>query len=178
MVLKEHRVVRAVLPKADGPAVVTWRMKLEAPEGAPAKLTGSHYAGLGMRFQESMDKVCTFFNSSGEPGVIVRGDEHNVPANWCACAGDCDGKPVTVALFDDPTNPRHPATFFTMPVGFAYQSATLNVYREPLTIEPGKPLALRYGVALWDGKVGAEQVEAAYKEWVASRKPAKEAVSK
>jgi hypothetical protein len=57
-----------------------------------------------------------------------------------------------------------------MPVGFAYQSATLNVYREPLTIEPGKPLALCYGVALWDGKVGAEQVEAAYKEWVAARK--------
>lgn len=178
VVLKEHRVVRAALAKPDGPAVVTWRMKLEAPEGAPAKLTGSHYAGLGMRFQESMDKVGTFFNSSGEPGMIVRGEEHNVPANWCAYTAPCEGKPVTVALFSDPTNARHPTMFFTMPVGFAYQSATLNVYREPMTIEPGKPLALRYGVALWDGKVGAEQVEAAYKEWVAARKPAKEEAAK
>ena len=89
-----------------------------------------------------------------------------------AVAG-ADGKPVTVALFSDPTNARHPTMFFTMPVGFAYQSATLNVYREPLTIEPGKPLVLCYGVALWDGRVGAEQVDAAYKEWVAARNPVK-----
>ncbi len=178
VLLKERRAVRAALPKPDGPAVVTWRMKLEAPEGAPAKLTGSHYAGLGMRFQESMDKIGAFFNSSGKPGEIIRGEEHNVPAEWCAYTAPCDGKPVTVAIFSDPNNARHPTTFFTMPVGFAYQSATLNVYREPLTIEPGKPLALRYGVALWDGKVGAEQVGAAYKEWVAARRPAKEEVSK
>jgi hypothetical protein len=166
VLLKERRVVRAALPKPDGPAVVTWRMKLEAPEGRPATLTGSHYAGLGMRFQASMDKIGTFFNSSGQPGELIRGEEHNVPANWCAYAAECDGKPVTVALFSDPENARHPTTFFTMPVGFAYQSATLNVYREPLTIAPGKPLGLRYGVALWDGKVGADQVEAAYKEWL------------
>ena len=170
VLLKEWRSVRAALPAPDGPAVVTWRMKLEAPEGAPAKLTGSHYAGLGMRFQESMDKVGTFFNSSGKPGDIVRGEERNVAADWCAYAADCNGKPVTVALFSDPGNVRHPATFFTMPAAFAYQSATLNVYREPLTIEPGKPLTLRYGVALWDCKVGAEQVQAAYKEWCAARK--------
>jgi hypothetical protein len=170
VVLKERRVVRAALPKPDGPTVVTWRMRLEAPDGAPAKLTGSHYAGLGMRFQESMDKIGTFFNSSGQPGELVRGQEYNVPANWCAYTAPCDGKPVTVALFSDPTNASRPTVFFTMPVGFAYQSATLNVYREPLTIEPGKPLLLHYGVALWDGKVGAEQVDAAYKEWLETGK--------
>jgi len=178
VVLKEHRVVRAALPKAEGPAVVTWRMKLEAPEGAPAKLTGSHYMGLGMRFQESMDKIGTFFNSTGRPGEVVRGEERNVAAKWCAYTAPCNGKEVTVALFDDPNNVRHPATFFTMPVGFAYQSATLNEMREPLTVEPGTPLQLRYGVALWDGKAGTEQIEAAYKEWVAARKAAKQEASK
>ena len=43
-------------------------------------------------------------------------------------------KRTTVAVFDHPTNPRHPATMFTMP-NFAYISATLNLMKEPLKVE-------------------------------------------
>ena len=64
-----------------------------------------------------------------------------------------DGKPVTVAIFDHPKNLRHPAKMFTMSTPFAYLSATCNVWKEPITIKAGKPLDLRYGVAVWDGEV-------------------------
>ena len=48
---------------------------------------------------------------------------------------------------------------------FAYLSATLNLYKEPLEIVAGKPLELTYGVAVWDGEVSRERVEAMYDRW-------------
>ena len=75
---------------------------------------------------------------------------------------------MTVALFDHPQNPRHPARMFTMAKPFAYLSATLNLWKEPLKIEAGKPLDLKYAVAVWDGEVDDARVERLYEKWVAS----------
>ncbi|HUT12972.1 MAG TPA: hypothetical protein VMY42_20925, partial [Thermoguttaceae bacterium] len=65
-----------------------------------------------------------------------------------------------------PRNPRHPATMFTMPRGFAYLAATLNLSKEPLTVEAKQPLELNYGVALWDGEIEVAEVEELYRRWV------------
>jgi hypothetical protein len=78
-----------------------------------------------------------------------------------------DGKPVTVAMFDYPKNFRHPATWFTMEKPFAYLCATLDLSKEPFEIQQGKPLLLRYGVALWDGAPEPAEIEKLYQKWVA-----------
>jgi len=165
-VLHEQRTITA-LAGADIPAtLLTWRSRLSPPEGkGPAKLTGSHYFGLGMRFVESMDAAGTFFNSERGEGVLVRGSERVTPARWCAYTSQVDGKPVTVALFDHPKNAR-PAYFFTMRP-FAYLSATLNLWKQPLEIPPRESLDLRYGVAVWDGQIDSQGVEALYRKWLA-----------
>ena len=49
---------------------------------------------------------------------------------------------------------------------FSYLSATLNLHREPITVTPEAPLLLRYGVALWDGKVQSSDVEKVYQRWL------------
>ena len=79
--LAEERTVTA-LTGAEIPAtLLTWRSRLSPPGGkGPAKLTGSHYFGLGMRFVESMDAAGTFFNSDGREGLLVRGSERVTPA--------------------------------------------------------------------------------------------------
>ncbi len=51
-----------------------------------------------------------------------------------------------------------------MDSAFAYLSATLGLQKEPLVIEAGKPLELEYAVALWDGHVGPERIEALYRQ--------------
>ena len=84
---------------------------------------------------------------------------------WCAYTAMADGKPVTAVLFEGPGNPR-PVLWFTMAKPFAYLSATLNLHREPLVVEAGKPLTLTYGVAVWDGKVKAEEIEKLYARWL------------
>ncbi len=145
--------------------LLTWDAELQPPAGDPVTLTGSVYFGLGMRFVVSMDSGGHFVNADGKTGVS---GTNNARSGWCAYSASVDGKPVTVAMFDSAGNPRHPATWFTMDQGFAYLSATLDLSRQPLVIEPGKPLRLRYHVAVWDGKVDAAEIAAVYREAVGS----------
>jgi LacI family transcriptional regulator len=165
-VLQEERTI-AVLTGADLPAtLLTWRSRVSAPEGkGPAKLTGAHYFGLGLRFVESMDQSGRFFSSEAAEGVLVRGSERVTPARWCAYTSQVKDRPVTVAVFDHPKNPR-PAHFFTMRP-FAYLAATLNLYKQPMEIPVKGSLDLRYGVAAWDGSIDAQGVETLYRKWLA-----------
>ena len=119
-----------------------------------------------MRFLASMDNDGRFFNADDKPGEVVRGDERLTSTRWCALTAKADGKPVTVAIFDPPANLRHPATMFTMSKPFAYLSATMNEWKEPVTVQADKPLNLCYGVALWDGEVDKATVEKLYQRWL------------
>ncbi|MBM3860774.1 MAG: hypothetical protein FJ395_14135 [Verrucomicrobia bacterium] len=138
--------------------LLTWRSRLSSKE--EVTLTGSHYFGLGMRFITEMDKIARFINSANATGDVVRGSERLTSTKWNACIAHN----VTVVLFDHPSNLRHPSRMFTMNVPFAYQSATLNLWKEPFTLK--EPLDLRYGVAVWDGEQTAEEIERQYQRWL------------
>ena len=170
--LSEQRTLRLETGLDPAATLLTWRSGLSpAADKDSVALGGSHYVGLGMRFVESMDKGGRFFNSEKKEGEIVRGDERLTPAKWCAytaAAGEKGDKKVTVAVFDHPKNPRHPNRMFTMSTPFAYLSATLNLWKEPLTVKTGSPLELQYAVALWDGEIDAAQVERLYEKWAKS----------
>ena len=160
---------RTITPYTNSDAtLLTWRCRLETPPGTNAvTLSGHHYYGLGMRFAPSMDRVAVFQNSRHQPGEIVRGDERLAVADWVACTGPVDGKLVTIAIFDHPGNLRYPAKKFTMAAPFAYLSTTLN-WQEPVQLKAGAPLDLCYGVAVWDGKMDANQIEQAFQCWLKS----------
>ena len=169
--LQEQRIIRLRRSTEPAATLLTWRCRLAVPEGKKsAVLTGSHYHGLGLRFIRSMDAAGEFRNPDNNPGTIFRGEERLRRSRWCAYTARANGKVVTVAMFDDPDNPRHPATWFTMAKPFAYMSATLKLHEEPLNVLKGKPLALRYGVALWDGRAEMAQIDALYKQWIAMAK--------
>lgn len=144
-----------------GVTLLTWQSALHGIEGKPApNYHGTNYNGLGMRFLESMDKGGTFFNAGGGTGVAGTAI---VKSKWCAYTASADGKPVTVAMFDHPSNERHPATWYTMDTPFAYLSATLALDKEPLQ---KIDLTLTYGVAAWDGTKTKVEVEEIYQRWL------------
>lgn len=146
--------------------LITWVTELTAAGDQPAKLWGRHYFGLGMRFPAEMDGKGTFaLSSDAQAGRLVRSDEQVRPANWCAAAGEIGGKPVTVAMWDDPANPRR-ASWFTMSKPFSYLSATLDLEKQPLSVDVGRPLRLRYAVAVFDGAADAARIEKARAEWL------------
>jgi hypothetical protein len=162
--LTEMRVIRVCpeLGQQTGATIVVWSSALMPGRGAEITLTGNHYHGLGLRFVRALDRTGTFDNAEHDPGQIFRGEERLAHGRWCSYTGEIDGRPVTVAMFDYPGNPR-PATWFTMKEPFAYLSATLNLHREPLVLR--EPAKLSYAVALWDGRVAAERIEQAYQRW-------------
>lgn len=167
-VARENRTVRLLQPgSAEEPRLLEWRTRLvPTAEDGTATLTGHHYYGLGLRFVRDMDDNVEFSNASGEPGEIFRGAERLVEADWCACTGTIDGEPVTIAMFGDPDNPRHPATWFTMPKPFAYLSATLNLHNEKLEITRDEPLDVHYGIALWDRRVDRARIKDVCRTWL------------
>lgn len=148
---------------------LTWHSTLTVPETLDSvRLGGGHYYGLGMRFIREFDPVATFRFAGSAEGEPVRGTEKLTRANWVACVGKVDEGWVTAAMFSSPQNPRPPAWWFTMDKPFAYQSATLNLWKQPLTLERNHALQLTYGVALMDGDIPAEQIESLYLQWVTS----------
>jgi len=165
---QETRVVALHHGAVPGVSLLTWDSGFEPAEGRDSvKLWGRNYFGLGVRFVTSMDKVGAFVYPTVDTGESVRDTEKAASrADWCAYTAPVDNKPVTVAMFDHPENARHPATWFTMTTPFAYLSATLNLAKEPITLTAGKSLRLRYGVALWDGKIAADQIGHAYQTWM------------
>jgi hypothetical protein len=170
MLNESRRIDACRLPKG-GPTLLVWRTRLEVPPGnTAATLTGSAYFGLGARFVESMDTGGKFQNADGKQGVAGTNDARS---GWCAYSATADGQPVTVAMFDFPANPRHPATWFTMDTPFAYLAATLNLSKEPLVIESGQPLELQYAVALWDQEATGDDVEAV-RRWIVDFGPARD----
>jgi len=175
VLLKEKRavIVQAMEGKKT-PRLLTWESQFFVPEGKEkAVLGGNHYHGLGMRFDASMDKGGEFF--IGDPGTAEKvggGDETLTPCKWMAYTADLEGKPVTVALFDSPKNPRQMLAF-TMGNGsaFAYLSATVNLYREPLELDQGQAVTFCYGVAVWEGKQTSEDVNITYRKWLVDKLP-------
>lgn len=164
VLLQEIRII--TIYDTGTPSLLTWESRFTVPPGkGKSTLGGAHYHGLGMRFVESMDTVGTFTVPGGALGELVRGDEHLTTGPWCAYTAPAGGHDVTVALFDDPGNLR-PALWFTMKEHFAYLSATVNLWREPLAITEGTPLVLRYGAALWDTPVEKDQIEAVRRQWL------------
>jgi hypothetical protein len=168
LLLMEHRTISAGRVGQPAVTVLTWESRLAVPEGRKSvMLTGAHYHGLGMRFIRSMDNDGEFRNPDNDPGVIFRGEERLSRSRWCAYTAKADGKLVTAAMFDHPDNPRRPATWFTMAKPFAYLAATMRLHEQPLKVLADKPLVLRYGVAVWDGRPEMAQIDDLYKQWIA-----------
>lgn len=161
----EQRTVEVLQSPDPGATLLSWTTQLAPGAEEPVSLGGSHYFGLGIRFTESMDKGGRFFNAGNLEGEVVRGTERLTPVRWCAYTADAGNGLVTVALFDHPSNLRHPARMFTMTAPFAYLAGTLNLWKEPYTLEPGRMLKLVYGVAVWDGTVEPDRVESLYRNW-------------
>ena len=156
-VLIEKRTISVVIEK-DLP-VLHWQSSLSLPDGVKSvKLGGSHYYGLGMRFQESLDKIGKFSNSEKAEGKVFRGEELLYPGKWCAYTVSQGEHPLTSVMFDISGNMK-PATWFTMKNPFAYLSATLKYHEEPIELMAGKTLDLHYAVSVWDGVVPAEKIE-------------------
>jgi hypothetical protein len=91
-------------------------------------------------------------NKVGEKNVWGKRSE------WADYSGQIDGKPVGVAIFDHPSNPRHPTYWHARAYGlFATNIFGVHDFENDktrdgsLTIQPGQPLRFRFRVVVHPG---------------------------
>jgi hypothetical protein len=140
-----------------------WRVDLETElsvSGGPVTLGQTPFGLLGVRMAKSIgvaDGGGRILNSEG--GINEAGCFRK-PARWVDYSG-----PVTedldegIALLDHPQNLHHPVEFHVRNDGWMGAATT---FRAPVSLEPNKPLHLKYGLLVHSGGGAAPELEA---EW-------------
>ncbi|HEX7166714.1 MAG TPA: PmoA family protein [Acidimicrobiales bacterium] len=104
--------------------------------------------------------------------LLADGSEHRrpegVPSPWADLSNDAAG----ITILDHPSNPRHPVPWYGASRSRVYGEGWSNflnaalLFHEPMTLEAGDELRLRYRVVVHDGRWGAEEAGAAWRAWV------------
>jgi hypothetical protein len=142
-------------------------LQLEAPKGSPVTLGQTPFGPFSVRMAKTIgvtDGGGRILNSEGqvnEKGVFRK------PARWVDYSG-----PVTneiqggVTLMDHPSNLSHPTPFHVRDDG--WMGASLTFLKGPITVVPGKPLRLRYGLWVHRSVPAADEVERHWKVFAQS----------
>jgi hypothetical protein len=154
----EHKFVKEDVeiiahPTTNDHRVLEFTLRFEAVNkpvtivGTPVAKKG--YGGFAFR---------TAPRDGGAAKTIIRTDEgvskeDGVLAQhpWAEIVGSFEGKKESIRVEDDPSNPGYPKTGWLMRRSFALLNPSYPGL-EPLTLEPGKPLVLKYRVLLSSGK--------------------------
>lgn len=94
---------------------------------------------------------------------------------WVDYAGSVEGKPLGVAIFDHPSNPKHPTYWHVR----GYGLFAANVFGEhdfhadesrdgSLTLAKGETLRFRYRILVHEGATADADVRGKYEAWAAS----------
>lgn len=135
------------------------------------EMTWGGYAGLNYRPARSMATGEAILGD-GRSGVA---ELHGEPSPWAAYSGVVDGaendepdQPAygTVALLQHPGNPRYPSPIycFSAATDFGFL-ATAPLMRDPLELDPSKPLRLRTRVVVLGAVADGDELAAAHRAY-------------
>jgi hypothetical protein len=166
-VLEDYRRVR-IEPLDNGELLVTIDVELRALR-QPVTLGKTPFGLLSVRMAKTIgvnDGGGRIRNSTGgvdEEGVFWK------PARWCDYSGAITPQAIEgVTLLDHPKNVNHPTVFHVRNDGWMGASLTFDA---PRTIEPDKPLLLRYGLYVHGGLQTVRQLEGRWQTFAESVPP-------
>jgi hypothetical protein len=121
--------------------------------------TWGGYGGLILRGTRNWQETRLLF-----PDASTSDRPAGIPATWCDMSGKLDGGPEQTggaAIFDHPSNPRHPTPWYgaTGP-GHYFNAAFL--FHEPMSVAKDETLAFRYRVLIHDQIWDVARLQAAY----------------
>ena len=106
-------------------------------------------------------------------GLSTEAQVRSKRANWADYSGEFKGDKVGIAMFDHPSNPRHPTYWHTRGYGmFAANIFGLRTFENnksldgSMALEPGKELRFRYRVVIHPGDTVSAGIEKLYAEYV------------
>jgi hypothetical protein len=156
--LEETRHVTVHQPQPDYQAI-DFQFDLRAQATDVVMGTPPAYHGLCYRAGEmEYRKVVNAESRLGESEVNGRASK------WCALNGVVSDEAIGVAIFDHPSNSRHPTQFFAMDDAFGFISTSF-AYDEPYTIPAGETLSLKYRVLVYLGDLFTFDLWACYEAY-------------
>jgi hypothetical protein len=142
----------------DGQYLILLDLQWEPPNNEPLILGQTAFGPMAVRMAKTIgirDGGGRLLNSEGRQGEP---EMFRKPARWVDYSGPVtDRSTGGITLMDHPVNPSHPTPFHVRADGWMGVSLT---FAAPITIEPGKPLRLRYGLWVHPGVPDRTQVDA------------------
>jgi hypothetical protein len=141
--------------------------------GAPVKMGDTKEGTFAIRVVKALEKPnVRMLNSEGGVGEAQIWGKR---ANWVDYSGTVEGKKLGIAIFDHPSNPKHPTYWHAREYGlFAVNPfGEHDYYNDPkrdgsITIPAGGSLTFRYRVFIHDGDAAEAKVAAAYERYAAN----------
>jgi hypothetical protein len=172
-VLTEERTIAVGPPDAEGTYTMDWTCAFRAvrrvvldrtplPHEPGGQVWGG-YAGLSLRLAAALTERRVV--SSDGPVTEMPEDRHRGHHDAVDYSGLVDGQPAGVAILDNPSNPRSPSPWYVI------RSAEMSFFSpallcdEPLTLQAGERLTLRYRVIVHPGRWDAGRLKAEYDEY-------------
>jgi methane monooxygenase PmoA-like len=140
---------------------------LEIPSKTPEVFTDASGRPTAVPVLDNTGVTGDYLTSEGKTGDAAWGTR----GRWCVLSGRIGADPVSIAIFDSPTNPGYPTywhargygLFSANPLGQKDLSNGKDVLN--FSIAAGKSATFRYRVLIVDGARTPAETEAAWKEW-------------
>ncbi|CAN5358869.1 hypothetical protein BH23VER1_BH23VER1_23670 [soil metagenome] len=158
-----------------GVRTIDFTITLKAPADAPVTFGDTKEGTMGIRTHpllrlNNKDPLPAgkAKNSEGDEGNDLWGKA----AKWVDYSGEVDGKPVGIAIFDHPSNPRHPTTWHAREYGLvaANPFGLSDFEKKPkgtgdMEIAAGESVTFQYRFAFYGGTPEDFDAEKAFGQW-------------
>jgi len=118
------------------------------------------YAGMSIRMAKET-RPWRIVDSQGRQAQKIHGKPDAV---WVDSSGKTTGgKEAGVAMFDHPSNPRHPSPWFIVK-GMPYFSPAF-LFNKPYTLKKSRSLTLKYGILVHPGLTDKKMLDTEFKKY-------------
>jgi hypothetical protein len=157
----------------DDPAnrVIDFDIRLTALD-QPVKFGDTKEGTFAIRLTDALTEKKGTGTMVNAQGAKTMQEVWGKPSPWVDYSGTVSGKPVGVAIFDHPSNPKHPTTWHARDYGLfaANPFGDHDFYKDPardgsITIQPGKHIRFRYRVVVHPGLTDAAQLQKLYGQY-------------
>ena len=151
----------------DGMLGLRVRRELEQPADKPEVFTDASGHATSVPVLNNDGVTGHYRSSEGLEGDSVWSSR----ARWTTLSGVVQGEPVTLAIFDHPSNYNFPTYWHARGYGLyaanplGAKDFTKGAKVDDFTLAPGRSTTFRYRILILDGPTTREQIEEQYKSW-------------
>ncbi len=167
-----------IYARPDTERLFDFEITLHAPSNAPVVFGDDKDGAIALRIADSM-RLKRADKTPGDGHIVQSTGARDAEtwgkrADWCDYYGPVAGKIVGVAIFDHPSNPRHPTWWHVRDYGlFAANPWGVHHFENKaagsgdMTLAAGESITFRYRFYLHEGDTAQAKVADLYKEFCA-----------